>query len=93
MDTALRPHGKIDCWNAATEYLVQLQETHHLHYLDLMASHISHAVNYWGDGWKQLNRGKARDNYGLKALEAEGAHLSFDYLPLIVEDIRNKGFK
>lgn len=82
-----------DCWDAATDYFVQLQETHHLHYLDLMASHISHAVNYWGDGWQQLNQGKPRDNYGLKALEAEGAHLYFDYLPLIVEDIRNKGFK
>lgn len=80
-------------WDSTTDYFVQLQEAHHLHYLDLMASHISHAVNYWGDAWQQLKQGKARDNYGLRALEAEGAHLYFDYLPLIVEDMRRKGFE
>ena len=82
-----------DCWDAATDYLVQQEKTQHLPYLDLMASHISHAVNYWGDAWRQLKEGKARDNYGLRALEAEGSHLYFDYLPLIVEDMRKKGFK
>lgn len=83
-------HG---CWDTATDYFVQLQQTHHLNYLDLMASHISHAVFYWGDAWKQLNQGKARDNFGLRGLEAEGSHLYFDYLPLIVEDMRRKGFE
>ena len=82
-----------DCWDAATEFFVQLQERNQLRYLDLMASHISHAVNYWGDASNQLNKGKARDNYGLRDLEAEGAHLYFDNLPLIVEDMRKKGFK
>lgn len=38
-----------DCWDAATDYLVQLQEKHRLRYLHLMASHITHAVNYWTD--------------------------------------------
>lgn len=82
-------HG---CWDTATDYFVHLHDTHQLHYRDLMASHISHAVNYWGDAWKQLNEGKARDNYGLRALEAEGTHLYFDYLPRIVADMRMKGF-
>lgn len=82
-----------DCWDAATDYLVQIQKTQHLPYLDLMASHISHAVNYWGDAWQQLKQGKAREDYPLRALEAEGSHLYFDYLPSIVEDMRRKGFK
>ena len=82
-----------DCWDAATDYFVQLQEKHRLRYLHLMASHISHAVNYWTDAWQRLKEGNARDNYGLWPLEAEGAHLYFDYLPLIVEDMRRKGFE
>ena len=81
------------CWISATKYLVQIQEKHGLHYLDLMASHISNAVNYWGDAWQRLREGRARENYGLRALEAEGAHLYFDYLPLIVKDMRAKGFE
>ncbi len=83
-------HG---CWDATTVYLIRLQDIHHLQYLDLMSSHISHAVNTWGDAWQKLKQGKARDNYGLRALEAEGSHLYFDYLPFIVEDMQKKGFK
>ena len=62
-----------DCWDAATDYFVRLQERHHLSYLDLMASHISHAVNYWCEAWQRLKEGNARDNYGLRALVAEGS--------------------
>ena len=72
---------------------LQLQEKHRLRYLDLMACHISHAVNYWTDAWQRLKEGSARENYGLRPLEAEGAHLYFDYLILIVEDMRRKGFE
>lgn len=79
-------------WDKATDYFVQLHETNQLHFYDLMATHISHAVNYWGDAWEQLRQGKARDNYGLRALEAEGTHMYFDYLPRIVADMREKGF-
>lgn len=82
-----------DCWDAATDYFVQIQEKHHLRYLDLMASHISHAVNYWCDAWQRLKAGNARENYGLRALEAEGSHLYLDNLPLIVDDMRRKGFE
>lgn len=35
-----------DCWDTATDYFVRIQNGHNLRYLDLMASHISHAVNY-----------------------------------------------
>lgn len=38
-------------------------------YSMLMESHISHAINYWGDTWSALKQGKARENYGLRALE------------------------
>lgn len=82
-----------DCWDAATDYFVRIQEKHHLRYLDLMASHISHAVNYWCDAWQRLKAGNARENDGLRALEAEGSHLYFDNLPLIVDDMRRKGFE
>lgn len=79
-------------WDAATDYFIQLHETHQLHYYDLMAAHVSHAVNYWCDAWERLQQGKARDNYGLKALEAEGTHMYFDYLPRIVADMKERGF-
>lgn len=78
-------------WNTTTDYFLHLSETHQLQYYNLMATHISHAVNYWGDAWSHLKHGKARDNYGLnKALEAEGMHMYFDYLPAIVKDMKEK---
>ena len=81
------------CWDAATNYLVELHDTNQLGYFDLMASHISHVVNYWGDAWGHIKQGKCRDHYGLSGLGAEGTHLYFDYLPLIVADMRTKGFE
>ncbi len=83
-------HG---CWDYTTTFFVQLQQTHHLRYLDLMACHISHAVNYWGEAWQRIKDGIARDNCGLRALEAEGSHLYFDYLRLIVKDVGKRGFE
>ena len=82
-----------DCWDRATEYLEGTEKMHQLHYLSLMASHISHAVNYWVDAWQQIKKSKSCDNHGHRDLVAEGTHLYFDYLPLIVEDMRGKGFK
>lgn len=79
-------------WDKLTDYFVQLHENHQLRYYDLMAVHISHAVNYWGDAWEQLNQGKARDHFELNALEAEGTHMYFDYLPRIVADMKERGF-
>ena len=103
-ETEARTHEQVnDCnlkflgevhglWDATTEYFVQLHETHQLRYYDLMAAHISSAVNYWGDAWGQLKQGKARDHFGLKALEAEGTHMYFDYMPRIVADMKERGF-
>ena len=82
-----------NCWDRATEYLEGIEKMYQLHYLDLMASHISHAVNYWGDAWQQIKQNKTCDNYGHRDLVVEGTHLYFDYLPLIVEDMRGQGFK
>ena len=82
-----------DCWDRATEYLEGTEKIHQLHYPDLMASHISHAVNYWVDAWQQLKQSKTCDDYGHRDMVVEGSHLYFDYLPLIVEDMRAKGFK
>ena len=58
-----------------------------------MASHISHAVNYWSDAWSRIHDGKTRDSFGMRSIEAEGMHLYFDYLPGVVEKMRRRGFK
>ena len=81
-----------ECWDTTTDYFLTLENTHHLHYYDLMACHISHAVNAWGDAWGNIREGKARDNYGLRDWVAEGAHMYFDYLPNIAADVRQRGF-
>ena len=82
-----------DCWDRATEYLEGAEKVSQLRYVDLMASHISHAINYWVDGWQQIKQSKPCNNYGHRDLVVEGSHLYFDYLLLIVEDMRVKGFK
>ena len=77
-------------WDMTTNYFLHLQNR--LSYYDLMASHISHAVNYWGEAWEHIRSNKTRNHYGLRALEAEGMHLYFDYLPSIIASLRLKGF-
>lgn len=89
-----------DCWDEATKYLMKLQEQYttdglRFRYTDLMASHIAHAIHYWGDAWEHIRKehGKeARNHFGLRDWVAEGAHVYFDYLPHIVADMRRKGF-
>ena len=81
------------CWDTTTTYFTTIEKTHDLHYRDLMAVHISHAVNYWGDAWSHLKNGFARNDYGLRQLETEGMHLYFDYLPSMVADMRRRGFE
>lgn len=58
-----------------------------------MTSHIGHALKYWGDAWKNVKASTARDKMGMRAVEVEGMHLYFDYLPDIVADMRAKGFE
>ena len=87
-------------WDQATDYFSKLEQSFkskplHFRYYDLMACHVTHAVNYWGDAWSHM-RGddgkKPRDHFGLRDWIAEGAHMYFDYLPEIVSDMRRKGF-
>lgn len=78
-------------WDAATAYFIHLHATFQLHYFDLMACHISHAVNYWSDAWAHIRDGTTRNDYGLRSVEAEGMHMYFDYLPGIVESLRQRG--
>ncbi len=68
-----------------------------LRYMDLVASHLTQAVNYWGDAWARIRGdddagGPARNHYGLRNWIAEGMHCYFDYLPSIVKDMRQRGY-
>ena len=86
------------CHNETTDYFLQLQKLNHLRYFDLLASHVSHAVNYWGDAWHNIRNKQTRprprhNGTPLRALEAEGMHLYFDYLPKIVADMRQRGYE
>lgn len=76
-------------WDKTSEYFIKLEQdkTQNFVYMDLVASHIGRAVNYWGDGWKNIREGKARDHYGLCDWMAEGMHMYWDYLPLIAKDM------
>ena len=77
-------------WDTTTDYFLHLEGE--LSYYELMASHVSLAVNYWGDAWEHIRNNQTRNHYGLRALEAEGMHLYFDYLPGIIASLRLKGF-
>lgn len=81
------------CWDATTEYFIDLQRTDRLRYYDLVVSHIVHAVNYWGDAWGHIQKGTARNHYGLWDWKAEGMHVYWDYLPAIAQEMRSKGFE
>ncbi len=65
-------------------------------YTDLMYSHIRHAVNYFPDALTRINAdpSTARDHFGMRVAGwiTEGAHIYFDNIEKIVEDMREKGF-
>lgn len=65
-------------------------------YTDLMYSHIRHAVNYFPEALERLNASpsRARDHYGMRVAGwiTEGAHIYFDNIPKIINDMRDKGF-
>jgi hypothetical protein len=92
-----RPLAFIDAvhtvWDVATTYFINLHTTGQLHNFDLMASHIPHAVNYWPNAWTHIRDGTTRNHYGLRSVEAEGMRMYFDYLPSIVEDMRQRSFE
>ncbi|MCJ1224977.1 hypothetical protein MMC12_001624 [Toensbergia leucococca] len=81
------------CWDTTTAYFVRIEGTHQLHYYDLMATHISHAINYWADSWSHIRSGNVHDSYGMDGLMTEGMHIYFDYLPSIVAKMRRRGFE
>lgn len=77
-------------WDVAATYFINLHTIGQLHYVDLMASHISYAVNYWPNAWTHIRDGSTHNHYGLRSVEAEGMRIYFDYLPCIVEDVRQR---
>lgn len=92
---------------ATTEYFVGLmggfngfnnknEKTQKFKYTDLMYSHIRHAVNYFPEALERLNTSppRGRDHYGMQVAGwiTEGAHIYFDNIPKIINDMRDKGF-
>ena len=65
-------------------------------YTDLMYSHIRHAVNYFPEALERINASpsRARNHYGMRVAGwiTEGAHIYFDNIPKIVNDMRDRGF-
>ncbi|KAL8948201.1 MAG: hypothetical protein Q9222_005592 [Ikaeria aurantiellina] len=82
-------HG---AWEVCTDYFVDLEDEDNHFYADLMATHLKHAVNWWHQAWNRMREGKARDNYGTRDYIAEGMHLYWDYLDLIVKEMQDKGW-
>lgn len=59
-------------------------------YCDLLVAHLKHAVGYWGDAWRRVKNGTARDALGGEDWIAEGAHCYWDYLPRIAATLRQR---
>lgn len=78
-----------DNWDWTTNYfrIRQARTVFRISYADLLAAHIKHAVNYWGDAWSNIREGKAREHYGHRDWMAEGAHCYWDYLPEIAKEL------
>ncbi|KAL9001621.1 MAG: hypothetical protein Q9188_005411 [Gyalolechia gomerana] len=80
-------------WDHCTTYLYSLITLHgKLFYRDLMAAHLKNAVNFWHQSWNRIRAGTARDNHGLRGHIAEGMHLYWDYLDLVVEEMEARGW-
>ena len=90
--------------NAATIYFKDLMARYNgtgekfqiFRFTDLMYAHIRHAVNYFPDALERINASpsRARDHYGMRVAGwiTEGAHIYFDNIPKVVDDMRSKGF-
>ena len=60
-------------------------------YAHLVASHLIHAVNFWGDATANVRKRKARyDPSWMLDWLAEGAHLYWDYLPDIISTFKKR---
>ncbi|KAL8933835.1 MAG: hypothetical protein Q9216_006194 [Gyalolechia sp. 2 TL-2023] len=82
-----------DAWDHCTTYLYSLITFHgKLFYRDLMAAHLKNAVSYWHQAWNRMRAGTTRDNHGLRDYIAEGMHLYWDYLDLVVDEMEMRGW-
>lgn len=80
-------------WRGCNDYFHRLNMAYgKSFYRDLMAAHLKNAVNWWHQAWNRMREGTARDNYGLRDYIAEGMHLYWDYLELVVEEMDAKGW-
>ncbi|KAL9591575.1 MAG: hypothetical protein Q9179_007586 [Wetmoreana sp. 5 TL-2023] len=79
-------------WCGCTDYFHGLISAHgEYFYRDLMAAHLKNAVNWWHQAWIRIREGTALDNYGLRVHIAQGMHLYWDYLELVVGEMRERG--
>ena len=72
------------------------EKAQEFNYTDLMYSHIRHAVNYFPEALERLNASppRGRNHYGMRVAGwiTEGAHIYFDNIPKIINDMRDNGF-
>ncbi|KAL8947870.1 MAG: hypothetical protein Q9183_007742, partial [Haloplaca sp. 2 TL-2023] len=92
-----RPSGMLRCcelaWTMCEKHFIKLNRDYgESFYRDLMASHLKNAVNWWHQAWNRMREGTARDNFGLRDYIAEGMHLYWDYLELVVEEMVSRGY-
>lgn len=82
-----------DAWDHCTTYLYSLITSYGKNfYQDLMAAHLKNAVNFWHQAWNGMRAGTAREHHGLRDYIAEGMHLYWDYLELVVEEMEARGW-
>ncbi|KAL8766274.1 MAG: hypothetical protein Q9209_006906 [Squamulea sp. 1 TL-2023] len=80
-----------ELWWQTTTYFSQLEESKvQIRYVDLVACHIKHAVNFWHEGHERIREKQGRDHHGLRDWLAEGMHMYWDYLPKIVNEMSLK---
>ncbi|KAI4284975.1 MAG: hypothetical protein L6R38_001043 [Xanthoria sp. 2 TBL-2021] len=79
-------------WWQTTIYFQQLEDSSkvQIRYVDLVACHIKHAVNFWHEAHGRIQRFEGRDHHGLRDWLAEGMHMYWDYLPKIVSEMSVK---
>lgn len=89
---------------AATKYFKDLMARYNgtgeksqvFRYTDLMYAHLQHAVNYFPEALERINASpsRARNHYGMRVAGwiTEGAHIYFDNIPKVIEDMKSKGF-
>ncbi|KAI4118754.1 MAG: hypothetical protein LQ345_001273 [Seirophora villosa] len=80
-------------WDDCTAHLHALTIRYGKHfYRNLMAAHLKNAVNWWHQAWNRMASAQARDHYGLRNYIAEGMHLYWDYLDLVVREMHERGW-